>query len=280
VLPGHRRGCCPCEGDRLRGRTKPPHSSVLPALPSRSSPPPLPKWPLPPNNASDVHHFLNRNEMLELDKKCTGLMSAVSYSSSPAPTFFLGAVELEWWVPGPCRCSPHANCPRRVAAPGRAIAATGHSLRAKSAHPRRAAAQGLHAYPPAATQGLVPLPAVAAHGLNSPLHRAPHMAARPFGPSKLSLVCELPRRMTCIIGDGYCTLGIACTVYVRHSIVGNISDTDVFLVHILNPTRLSILRKNIVVLQHPHLTWTFFEEPPAPLPICSPSQFKSIVVLC
>jgi hypothetical protein len=38
------------------------------------------------------------------------LVSAVSYSPSPAPALFLGALDLEWWVPGPCRCSPHANC--------------------------------------------------------------------------------------------------------------------------------------------------------------------------
>jgi hypothetical protein len=82
------------------------HCSSAAANSIRCVPPPPP----PPNNASVVHHFLNRNEMLELGKECTGLVSAVSYSPSPAPAFFLGALELEWWVLGPCRCSPHANC--------------------------------------------------------------------------------------------------------------------------------------------------------------------------
>ncbi|KAK3147932.1 hypothetical protein QOZ80_3BG0288510 [Eleusine coracana subsp. coracana] len=69
--------------------------------------------PSPPNKTGAGHRellFLNRTEMLELGKECEGLVSAVSYSPSPAPAILLGAMDLEWWVPGPCRCSVHANC--------------------------------------------------------------------------------------------------------------------------------------------------------------------------
>ncbi|KAK3150928.1 hypothetical protein QOZ80_3AG0239510 [Eleusine coracana subsp. coracana] len=65
------------------------------------------------NNNAVVHRellFLNRTEMLELGKECQGLVTAVSYSPSPSPAILLGALDLEWWVPGPCRCSVHANC--------------------------------------------------------------------------------------------------------------------------------------------------------------------------
>lgn len=63
------------------------------------------------NNATVARRdFLNTTEMTKLGKECTGLVSAVSYAPSPAPALLLGALDLEWWVPGPCSCSAHANC--------------------------------------------------------------------------------------------------------------------------------------------------------------------------
>ncbi|KAL6649524.1 hypothetical protein ACP70R_013748 [Stipagrostis hirtigluma subsp. patula] len=68
----------------------------------------------PPPAASDdagvLRRFLNRTEMRALGSACVGLVSAVSYWDAPAPALLLGALELEWWVPGPCRCSRNANC--------------------------------------------------------------------------------------------------------------------------------------------------------------------------
>uniref|UniRef100_A0A453JQ70 Protein kinase domain-containing protein n=1 Tax=Aegilops tauschii subsp. strangulata TaxID=200361 RepID=A0A453JQ70_AEGTS len=54
------------------------------------------------------HHFLNRSELLR--SNCTGLVSSISYSDAMGPALMLGALQLDWWVPGRCRCSPGANC--------------------------------------------------------------------------------------------------------------------------------------------------------------------------
>jgi hypothetical protein len=53
--------------------------------------------PSPPH--SFARRFLNRTGMMELGKECRGLVSAVSYSPSPAPALLLGALDLEWSVP-------------------------------------------------------------------------------------------------------------------------------------------------------------------------------------
>jgi hypothetical protein len=39
-------------------------------------------------------------------------VSAVSYSDAQAqgPSLLLGKLELDWWVPGRCRCARGANC--------------------------------------------------------------------------------------------------------------------------------------------------------------------------
>uniref|UniRef100_A0A0A9FA87 Protein kinase domain-containing protein n=1 Tax=Arundo donax TaxID=35708 RepID=A0A0A9FA87_ARUDO len=66
--------------------------------------------PPPSRDVSAVHRFLNRTEMGTLGSECDGLVSAVSYWDTPAPSLLLGVLELEWWVPGPCSCSRHANC--------------------------------------------------------------------------------------------------------------------------------------------------------------------------
>uniref|UniRef100_A0A453INB1 Protein kinase domain-containing protein n=1 Tax=Aegilops tauschii subsp. strangulata TaxID=200361 RepID=A0A453INB1_AEGTS len=63
--------------------------------------------PRTPSNTSG-HHFLNRSEVLR--SNCTGLVSAVSYSDAQGPSLLLGALELDWWVPGRCRCDARANC--------------------------------------------------------------------------------------------------------------------------------------------------------------------------
>lgn len=46
---------------------------------------------------------------------CTGLVSSGSYVDEPVPVEELRALELDWWVPGRCRCSPSANCIQVVA---------------------------------------------------------------------------------------------------------------------------------------------------------------------
>ncbi|VAI08108.1 unnamed protein product [Triticum turgidum subsp. durum] len=63
---------------------------------------------VPPTNSTRGHHFLNKSEVLR--SNCTGLVSAVSYSDAGGPSLLLGALELDWWVPGPCRCDARANC--------------------------------------------------------------------------------------------------------------------------------------------------------------------------
>nr|CAB3501527.1 unnamed protein product [Digitaria exilis] len=65
--------------------------------------------PLAPTSGN---RFLNRAELRALGSECAGLVSAASYwdTPAPAPALLLGTMELEWWMPGPCRCSPHANC--------------------------------------------------------------------------------------------------------------------------------------------------------------------------
>ncbi|KAM3272045.1 hypothetical protein ACQJBY_042316 [Aegilops geniculata] len=62
----------------------------------------------PSNTSRSRHHFLNRSELLSAD--CTGLVSSVSYSDTIGPALMLGVLQLDWWVPGRCRCSPRANC--------------------------------------------------------------------------------------------------------------------------------------------------------------------------
>ncbi|RLN40606.1 wall-associated receptor kinase-like 14 [Panicum miliaceum] len=68
---------------------------------------------LPPQSRGDsggaLRRFLNRTEMHALGSECAGLVSAVSWDT-PVPALLLDSLELEWWVRGPCRCSPHANC--------------------------------------------------------------------------------------------------------------------------------------------------------------------------
>ncbi|XP_048528333.1 LOW QUALITY PROTEIN: wall-associated receptor kinase-like 14 [Triticum urartu] len=60
------------------------------------------------SNITSGYHFLNRSELLRSD--CTGLVSSISYSDAMGPAMLLGVLELDWWVPGRCRCSPGANC--------------------------------------------------------------------------------------------------------------------------------------------------------------------------
>uniref|UniRef100_M8B6G9 Wall-associated receptor kinase-like 14 n=1 Tax=Aegilops tauschii TaxID=37682 RepID=M8B6G9_AEGTA len=64
--------------------------------------------PRPHSNLTSGHHFLNKSEVLR--SNCTVLVSAVSYSDAGGPSLLLGALELDWWVPGPCRCDARANC--------------------------------------------------------------------------------------------------------------------------------------------------------------------------
>ncbi|KAL6867414.1 hypothetical protein ACP4OV_015438 [Aristida adscensionis] len=75
----------------------------------------------PGNSASAADRgFLDRAEMRTLGKECGGLVTAaVSYWEAPALSLLLGALELEWWVRGPCRCSRHAAC-TQVATPAAA----------------------------------------------------------------------------------------------------------------------------------------------------------------
>ncbi|KAI4993441.1 hypothetical protein ZWY2020_007754 [Hordeum vulgare] len=75
---------------------------ILPQRPSNAS-----GLPLGTNNTIG-HHLLNRSEILRYN--CTGLVSAVSYSEAQGPSLLLGALELDWWVPGRCQCDRRANC--------------------------------------------------------------------------------------------------------------------------------------------------------------------------
>ncbi|XP_039779200.1 wall-associated receptor kinase-like 14 isoform X2 [Panicum virgatum] len=63
--------------------------------------------PLPPRG----NRFFNETKIRALGSECTGLVSAAaSYWDAPAPAVLLGVMELEWWMGGPCRCAPNANC--------------------------------------------------------------------------------------------------------------------------------------------------------------------------
>jgi len=63
--------------------------------------------PLPPRG----NRFFNETKIRALGSECTGLVSAAaSYWDAPAPAVLLGLMELEWWMGGPCRCAPNANC--------------------------------------------------------------------------------------------------------------------------------------------------------------------------
>ncbi|CAL4905239.1 unnamed protein product [Urochloa decumbens] len=64
--------------------------------------------PIPPSG----NRFLNETEILALGSECTGLVSAASLwdTPAPAPALVRGVMELEWWILGPCRCSPRADC--------------------------------------------------------------------------------------------------------------------------------------------------------------------------
>ncbi|KAM0886283.1 hypothetical protein ACQ4PT_029766 [Festuca glaucescens] len=62
----------------------------------------------PPGNNTTGRHFLNRSEMV--GSGCTWLVSSVSYSDAQGPSLLLGKLELDWWVPGRCRCAHGANC--------------------------------------------------------------------------------------------------------------------------------------------------------------------------
>ncbi|WVZ56070.1 hypothetical protein U9M48_006650 [Paspalum notatum var. saurae] len=77
-------------------------------------PPPPPQPPRDSTAGTLLPSFFNRTEALAVLSECTGLVSAVSFWGAPAPAaqvaLLLDTMELEWWMPGPCRCSPQANC--------------------------------------------------------------------------------------------------------------------------------------------------------------------------
>ncbi|KAJ1298157.1 hypothetical protein BS78_01G432200 [Paspalum vaginatum] len=75
-------------------------------------PPPSPQQPRDSTSAL-LPRFLNTTEVHAIRSECAGLVSAVSFWGAPAPAqaaLLLATMELEWWMPGPCRCSPQANC--------------------------------------------------------------------------------------------------------------------------------------------------------------------------
>ncbi|VAI27405.1 unnamed protein product [Triticum turgidum subsp. durum] len=62
-----------------------------------------------PSNRGAAHHILDKSELLLSD--CNGLVSSISYSDTiMGPALMLGALQLDWWVPGRCRCSVTENC--------------------------------------------------------------------------------------------------------------------------------------------------------------------------
>ncbi|CAN6361767.1 unnamed protein product [Urochloa humidicola] len=65
---------------------------------------------VPPPPPPSSNRFLNRSDMLALGSECTGLVSAVSFWETQVPRTLWGVMELEWWMLGPSRCSPRANC--------------------------------------------------------------------------------------------------------------------------------------------------------------------------
>ncbi|XP_047083917.1 wall-associated receptor kinase-like 14 [Lolium rigidum] len=77
---------------------------------------PPPRPPAPGNTSGGGgHRFLSKREVL--GSGCAGLVSAVSYSDAQAqgPSLLLGKLELDWWVPGRCRCAHGANCTQFIA---------------------------------------------------------------------------------------------------------------------------------------------------------------------
>ncbi|KAM3254140.1 hypothetical protein ACQJBY_047956 [Aegilops geniculata] len=69
---------------------------------------------LPPPSNTGAQHILDRSELLSAD--CTGLVSSVSYSDGmEGPSLLMDALQLDWWVPGRCRCSVTANCTQLTA---------------------------------------------------------------------------------------------------------------------------------------------------------------------
>lgn len=103
-------GGCSVTGDRMVNRLS-SHCSANQSIICIPPPPP----PASPFDSHHHHHLgapfrsvMDRTELLR--SNCTGLVSSLTYNDAMGPTILLDALELDWWVSGPCRCAVPANC--------------------------------------------------------------------------------------------------------------------------------------------------------------------------